>query len=630
MPKVNDYKNDIKKELGRLKRILRSFQITGIFLAAFVILIVLGFTAYSLIFHNKVYYGLRTGSLTFAGQDQAQVTGRVKSAAADFLGQDIDLNYNDKTYRLKAAEISLAYNPESTAQNIFSYARGNSLNDYWLRLRAIIVHQTQPAVYSYDQEAFKAKMDNIAKDLDQPEKDYTLGISGGQVTLLTARAPGRRLDRDKLKSDVFSCFDQIKNINIALVVRDKLPQVSLESAQQAKRAAESILADGSLTLTYRNQQFTLDVNTLGSWIITKPDGSNLLVDFDRDKINSYLLTISPLINTQPHDANLAVVNGVVTVTQASSDGISVDYDATIGKILALLRSRIDGVGQPNAQTLAISYTIGKPSITQETLSSLGLKDLISSGTTSFTGSPKNRVSNITVGARLISGALIKPGDTFSALSRLGKIDASNGFLPELVIKNNKTVPEFGGGLCQVSTTLFRAALNAGLDIVARQNHSYRVSYYEPPVGMDATIYDPAPDFKFKNDTSGYILIQGKVVGNNITFEFYGTKDDRTISMTAPVISNITPPDPPIMENTDTLPAGETKQTEKAHDGATASFVYTVVLNGQQLHKNTFVSHYVPWQAHILVGTGAVPVDPNAQPAPPSPDTGQPAPAPTTP
>lgn len=628
MPKVNDYKKD-KVELSRLRQLVLKLKIVGIFAGSLVAIIVIAFVVYSLVFKSRIYYGLHTGNLKYSYQTKEQVLSDLKSSSDDFLKQDIQLTYGDKKYQLKSAEISLAYNPESSADNVYNYARSNNLDDYWKRLKAVFVHQNIAAVYTYNTEALTAKINSIAKELDQPEKDYSLSISGSQVTLLTDRAPGKRLSQDQLRSDIFSRFDQLQSKDISLVVVDKIPQVSLESAELAKKQAEAILAAGSLTLTYQTQQFTVDINSLGGWITTIADGTNLLVDFDRDKINAYLQTISPLINSQPQDAMLAVVNGVVTVTQQSSNGVAVDYDATIAKVLAALRLRLDSTAELASQTVAISFSTSKPSITQETLASLGLKDLISTGTTSFTGSPKNRISNITVGAKLISGALIKPGETFSTLGRLGKIDASSGFLPELVIKDNKTVPEFGGGLCQVSTTLFRAAMNAGLEIVARQNHSYRVSYYEPPVGMDATIYDPAPDFKFKNDTPGYILVQGKVTGTKITFEFYGTKDGRTVSMTDPVISDVTPPPPPIMENTDTLPVGTTKQTEKAHDGATASFTYTVMLNGQQLHKNTFVSHYVPWQAHILVGTGAVPVDPNATPAPASPDTGQPAATPTT-
>jgi vancomycin resistance protein YoaR len=189
---------------------------------------------------------------------------------------------------------------------------------------------------------------------------------------------------------------------------------------------------------------------------------------------------------------------------------------------------------------------------------------------------------------------------------LGKIDASSGYLEELVIKDNRTTPEFGGGLCQVSSTLFRAALNAGLNIVERQNHKYRVSYYEPPVGMDATIYDPAPDFKFQNNFGSFIYIQSKIAGTKITFEIYGTKDSRVVEISAPVLGDIVDPGAPVYVETDTLAPGEKKQIEKAHQGATARFDYKVSKDGQVIQQTTFVSKYVPWPERWLVGKGTPP------------------------
>jgi vancomycin resistance protein YoaR len=211
------------------------------------------------------------------------------------------------------------------------------------------------------------------------------------------------------------------------------------------------------------------------------------------------------------------------------------------------------------------------------------------------------VHNIKTGVKYISGAIVKPNEEFSTIARLGTIDQSSGYLPELVIKENSTVPEFGGGLCQVSTTLFRAAMNAGLDITERQNHSYRVSYYEPPVGMDATIYYPKPDFKFKNTTNNYILINGYVEGTKVSFDIYGTKDGRTVSVSDPEVYDITPPPDPIYTDDPTLEPGEVKQTDSAHPGAKAIFYYTVKKGDQIINKQTFKSAYVPWPAKFKRG-----------------------------
>ena len=187
---------------------------------------------------------------------------------------------------------------------------------------------------------------------------------------------------------------------------------------------------------------------------------------------------------------------------------------------------------------------------------------------------------------------------------MGSIDSAHGYKPELSIVNNRTVLEDGGGLCQVSTTLFRTVLNAGLPVTERVNHAYRVGYYEVGVGpgLDATIYDPAPDFKWKNDTGHTVYVESHIVGTKITFELYGTSDGRTAQISAPNIISETPPGDPIYSNTDTLPKGTTKQVEHPHPGAVTAVTYTVMHDGQPVRTQTFKSTYRPWPAQFLVGT----------------------------
>lgn len=189
------------------------------------------------------------------------------------------------------------------------------------------------------------------------------------------------------------------------------------------------------------------------------------------------------------------------------------------------------------------------------------------------------------------------------IKALGEIDGPAGYLPELVIKGDKTVPEYGGGLCQIGTTLFRAVVDSGLPVTARRNHSYRVSYYEP-AGTDATIYDPQPDFKFMNDTGNAILLQTKITGDKAVFTFWGKRDGRKVSYTKPTIYNIVKPQPTkIIETTDLKP-GEKKCTEKAHNGADAYFDYQVIYPSGEEKKVRFNSHYVPWREVCLVGVAA--------------------------
>jgi len=616
------------------KKVIKWLKILAIFLLSSVFLVVICFSIFSLIYRERIYPGVYLGGTSLSGLSIDQASTLVKDKSDLFLNQKIELLSDQKKYELSPTEISTNYDFLATAKRAYEFSRGNSFADYWSRVKLIFRKNKIVSIYQVNDIALGDKITSIASELDQPEKDFGVKIVSGKVQILEDRQDGVRVNQERLLSEIKNRLSELKVDPITIIVETKHPSITRDEAETAKADLEAILAGGELTLYYADKNYPVDLDTLGNWLLATPKDGSLIVDVDREKVRDQVKTIASSIDIGSQDAMLKVSGGKVEIATASRDGVIVDQETTLSRIVVALIGRIQ---EKNRQALSssrvlIETKIQKPSITSETLSTLGLTDLIGSGTTNFSGSPTNRVSNITVGARLLNGSLIKPGDTFSTLDKLGVIDASSGFLPELVIKENRTVPEYGGGLCQVSTTLFRAALNSGLEIVERQNHRYRVSYYEPPVGMDATIYDPAPDFKFKNDTTGYILVQSKVSGNKITFDFYGTKDGRTVTISDPLVSEVTPPPAPILEPTDTLPTGEQKQVERAHDGATASFVYSVVRNGQELHKRTFTSRYVPWPARILVGTG--PVAPTITPPeavpPPAPTVETPVTDPTVP
>jgi vancomycin resistance protein YoaR len=320
------------------------------------------------------------------------------------------------------------------------------------------------------------------------------------------------------------------------------------------------------------------------------------VSFNSDKIRDFLSKESDNLNIDPSDARFTIVDGKVTLLANSTDGKVVKTDDAVKLIVSQLEK-----GQTKKIVLPEENDLASISA-QETadISKYGIEELIATGSTSFKGSPDNRIQNIKLGVKFISGTLIAPGEEFSTIAHLGAIDGSSGYLQELVIKENETIPEFGGGLCQVSTTLFRTVMNAGLEVTERHNHSYRVSYYEPPVGMDATIYSPSPDFKFRNNTDHYILIQGSVDGNTLKFDFYGKKDNRTVEITTPVMYDVTPPPADIYVDDPSLAPGETKRIDRAHDGSKAYFYYRVTKDGKTTEVK-FTSSYVPWPAKYLRG-----------------------------
>jgi len=328
--------------------------------------------------------------------------------------------------------------------------------------------------------------------------------------------------------------------------------------------------------------------------------------YDQNKLSLLIKPISQQIEKKPVDALFKFDNNRVTTFRPSENGQTIDIDLLNKKITSDIPA-IASSQKPLAIKINIPIKVIQPSITTEKVNNMGIKELIGTGNSYFYHSITGRIHNVALATSRISGALIAPGETFSFDKTLGDVTAFTGYQQAYVIQNGKTVLGDGGGVCQVSTTFFRALLDAGLPIVERHAHAYRVGYYEEngyPPGIDATVFVPSVDLKFLNNTGHYILVQSKIDLDNLYLEFdlYGTKDGRTVTMTTPVVSNQIAPPPTLYQDDPTLPKGELKQTDFAAWGANVYFTRTVTQNGKVVISDKFVSNYQPWQAVYLRGT----------------------------
>lgn len=560
-----------------------------------IVVFLLSFASYSFTYAKKVYPKAYLGQTKISGKTKSELSDEIKKLNDQTLATTIVLVNSDqnKEYNINPAEINLSYDIDSTVAAIWQYGRNNNfVKAMWQQFVALFHRHSFDAVYAYNTDLLKTKIASIASGLDQPEQDYSLSYSNGKFIINSDRKSGQRIDQNEI---ILAIETEIKNFdlqNISFALKNYTPQISDDSANKALANANKILDTGVLTLKNDAVSYTVDRDTIGGFIISQANGKDLNLVLNSDRVKAYIAELAKGIDVSAQDAKLTVTDGKVTVFQVSQTGKTLDQTKTLTDIESALFARING--NTNVDTMTVNLTIASssPEVSSDQISKYGITELVGTATTSFYNSPSNRVNNIKIGAAAINGVLIKPGEEFSTVGHLGKIDASSGYLEELVIKDNKTLPEYGGGLCQVSSTLFRAALNAGMKITERSNHSYRVSYYEPPVGMDATIYDPAPDFKFINNYSSYVLIQSKIVGTKITFEFYGTKDSRTVEISDPVVYDYVEPSAPVYTLSTSLQPGETKLISHSHQGATADFHYKVTsASGTVLQDKTFHSVY---------------------------------------
>ncbi len=326
--------------------------------------------------------------------------------------------------------------------------------------------------------------------------------------------------------------------------------------------------------------------------------------WDHEVLDTALTNLASAIDLPVQDALFQFSSGKVTAFRASHNGVSVNQEEA-RKQFAEAASRTPYTSDLYF-VIPLPVDVVLPSVTTEMVNSFGIKELIGRGYSEFAHSIPGRIHNVILAASRLNGVLIKPGETLSFNKAVGDVSASTGYQTAYIIKDGRTVLGDGGGVCQVSTTLFRAALAAGLPIKERRAHAYRVAYYEQAgfkAGLDATVFSPTVDLKIVNDTPGYILIQTKPDAQNLslTFELYGTSDGREAEIINHVVSGITSPPAPLYQDDPTLPAGAVKQVDFAAWGAKASFLYRVTRGGVVINEQTFSSNFRPWQAVFLRG-----------------------------
>lgn len=430
------------------------------------------------------------------------------------------------------------------------------------------------------------------KDLEKEPKNANFQLDRSGKINFVAQESGYYFDFELAVNEAKQNLANISLEVIELKLININPDINLEDIKFLSDDIEILLSKTPIYLKYNQKRWKIDKFTLSKWIEFAKNDSGISFIFNKDKIAAYLRMIARQIEIEPLDAKFKLVNGRVVEFQPSRNGLKLDIEENYQIISKQI---LDG-----KQEIELALKIVKPRVLTEDVNDLGIKELIGRGVSNFAGSPKNRRHNIAVGAKKLNGILIKPGEEFSLVKAIGEVSKRTGYLPELVIKGNRTIPEYGGGLCQIGTTTFRVALYSGLPITARTPHTYRVIYYEP-AGMDATIYSPQPDFKFINDTGHYILFQTKIEGNELIFEFYGTSDGRRVEISQPKIFNLTSPGPPLYIKTDELKPGEKKRIEKAVVGADTEFSRVITWPDGREKREIWKSHYRPWQEVWLVG-----------------------------
>ncbi len=438
---------------------------------------------------------------------------------------------------LAIKDMYLEYDPAGAVDQAYALGRqGNVFRQLSDELGLLIGFTRPPkSPLEIDPYAVYKIMTPAFTQFNKPVVDARLGFTAPSTITVAPDTSGTRLDLGRFLSDLHTVVEQLDRTAITARSYALPAQITAATLKNQQPSLAQDIVD-PLTLKEGGRTWSINQAEILGWYgpsITAhsvaarqlPDFYNILpihapsLSLDSSRIEHSLIPIAAQINQPAIDAKLTIDGSRASVFQQSQDGRAIDLSASAKAIRTQLATKSNG-------PVALVVALTKAQVNDATIDQLGIHDLLSEGVSYFPGSSANRLTNVRVGQALYNNYLLKPDEVFSFGKILGDVGPEQGYKPGLVILGNKVASEYGGGLCQVSSTAFRAALLAGLPIVERVNHSYAVDYYTQPYGVpgvDATIYYPEVDFKFRNDTGSHILIQTEMKGTTLKFRFYGTK-----------------------------------------------------------------------------------------------------------
>lgn len=562
-------------------------------------------------------YGLDLGGMTMAAAQDALESRFTYDDQAMFTFRN---PVDGRFWQFSARDLGVSFDAEATVNQAYAAGHGDSsfrnIIDQgliWLNGRSIA------PVLRYEQAAAIEALTAIAAEVNQPVIDASLSFDGVNV-LTTAGQVGQTLDIGATLAQLENAILNMQNGGEIALVINETPPISWdeESAAAKARAAISgpimlIADDGTGGML---GPWTASVSQIAALLrvepVTHSDGTRSYeVTVNVEPFRPYLEDLARGLIVTPKNGRFHFDEHTRQLQMIASavNGRTLNVDET-------LRRMEEAIFNPSNRIVPLVFDYTLPEYHNNiTAAELGITEMVSEGTSYYTGSTRARIENIILAASRFDGLIIGPGETFSFNEHVGDITPEEGYVSGKIIYGGRTIDGVGGGVCQVSTTAFRAAFDAGFPFIERHAHGYRVGYYErgdpEGVGMDAAIYTPDLDLRFINDTPYHLLIETSVfpATNSVQFRFYSTNPGRQVIKEGPVIRDVTSPLPTRYEvNTDLTP-GQELYVDWAAEGAYVEVTRRILdANGVETRRDTIRSQYQPWGAIVQVAAG----DPRAQ------------------
>lgn len=571
----------------------------AVILSLAVLIIGLGAAAYlygERQFIGRIYPNISIRGLNLGSYSVNQARRALERHYGAFLDNPITITFNDRVWQPSAEELGISLDFDSALNQAFEIGRQGDRVENAKVVQTVWEQGVEiPLHIRIDERALQHYVMQIARQVEFPPTNADINLVSTHL-MIAPESDGRQVLVDETVQDMVASLQTLSSQQVDLRTRVLEPHIRTSAYDELKAELDTLFA-GPITMTAEHRSWEWTPEKIASWVrLRRTNDAEGMPSFDvvvdQEPLRKELVPIAATLRQQGDLPRVNWNNGQLEIYQAGTPDYGLDGNEALARFNQALRSKERSFEAP---IIALS-----PSVDETNIASLGITSEVATGVSSFKNSQAYRITNIRAGARQMHGHLIPPGATFSFNDNLGAVDASNGFVEGSAIVDNRTQKEWGGGLCQVSTTVFRAAFWAGLPIDERHEHAYRISWYEElgePAGLDAAIFTPYNDLRFTNDTGGWLLIQTEVdlQRQRLTVRLYGKPNDRQVSMEQRVLSTTPAPKQAIYITDPSLPRSGYKKTDFARPGIKLEIYRTVVDgSGSLLSKDTFPTEFKPW------------------------------------
>ncbi len=581
----------------------------------FVFLCLAGLIAFNLHYAGRIFPGVYVGGVDLSGLTRPQAEARLESSITYPSQGRITLQDGEHTWAFSPQDLGLFLDTQATLEKAYRWGRRGGpaarLSEQWRAWRSGI---SLPPVMVWDERIAANLLSMLAGQIDRPTIEAKLEVNGLEVQAVKGQI-GRQVDIPGTLETIQPLVKNLQSTTIPLTINEYPPAV-LDASAQAEVARQILSAPLVLRVPDAQEgdpgpwEFSptqLAENLTIERVETPEGGTRYQVGLKTDFLRPILEAAAPQLDRQAENARFYF-------DDESRELVRIQ-EAVIGREL-LITETLQSVNEKLAageHNIPLVFDYSNPQVGNDAKAAdLGITELVSAHTTYFYGSSAERIHNIQTAAARFHGVLVPPGATFSMAEVLGDVSLDTGYAEALIIYGDRTIKGVGGGVCQVSTTLFRTVFFGGYPVVERHPHAYRVYYYEQNAagginpnmaGLDATVYVPVVDFKFKNDTPYFLLMETYVnaAARTLTWKFYSTSDGRSVEWDTTGVTNRVPPPDPVYEENPDLAKDEIKQVDWAAEGADVTITRTVYREGQVYFSDKFTTHYMPWRAVCQYG-----------------------------